>query len=87
VDAAAIEATADGITFVAPDAEIERQVARGDRAAKGVGTFGPVGEAAQFVAQAVIHRAKYNIRICDERKRRYWGTFVLRGDGTSLENE
>lgn len=56
MQAAAIEAATDAISFVALHAQAEGQVAGGDGIAEGIGALGPVGEAANFVTDAGVHR-------------------------------
>jgi len=62
VKTATIEAAANGVAFVTLHAQAERQIARGDGVAERIGTLGPVGETADFVAQTLVHRVKYNVR-------------------------
>jgi hypothetical protein len=43
-------------------------VARGDGIAEGIGALRPVGQAADFVAEAMIHREIITFGFCDEEQ-------------------
>ena len=67
MQAAAIEAATDAISFVALHAQAEGQVAGGDGIAEGIGALGPVGEAANFVTDAGVHEEIITFEFCGER--------------------
>ena len=69
MQAAAIEATTDAISFVALHAQAEGQVAGGHGIAEGIGAFGPVGEAANLVTNAGVHEEIITFEFCGDRKR------------------
>ncbi len=68
VFAAAVKAATDTVALVALHAQAERQMARGDSAAEGIGALGPVGQATDFVTQAVIHGEIITFEICGEER-------------------
>jgi len=64
VFAAAIEAASDAVAFIALHAQAKRQMASGDGVAKRIGALRPVSQAADFVAQALIHGRSITFEFC-----------------------
>ena len=67
MQAASIEAATDAISFVALYAQAEGQVPGGDGIAERIGALGPVGEAANFVTDAGVHKEIVTFEFCGER--------------------